>query len=142
MVPRIFLNIKDSNIVGSSDYSANSPSVRPTDSTFTIITEATNGSITPEVTGIAPYFNTTRITYMPINGNYKLDSIFVNNVYIGKDSADGYTFNNIYGSQRIRVVYSIKKFSLTGGIGGSGVGKLSFVGSQLINIDTTYKFYV
>ncbi|MCX8473760.1 MAG: hypothetical protein ORN85_08935, partial [Sediminibacterium sp.] len=61
---------------------SNSPSIK-------ITTQVFNGQITP--TQSVSRNSNLRVTYTP-NTNYKLDSILVNGINIGKDSFRGYTF--------------------------------------------------
>ncbi|MDI9337023.1 MAG: gliding motility-associated C-terminal domain-containing protein [Alphaproteobacteria bacterium] len=68
-----------------------------------IQTSVKNGTISPKI-----YFkwgDTVVITYSPLPGRV-LDSIFIDSVYVGKDSLIRYTFPNATYSRYIRVVFS------------------------------------
>ena len=69
-----------------------------------IKTAVTNGVITPTKNYV--YGTNVRITYSSLSNIAYIDSVFVNGVYIGRDSINGYTFYNIVNNLDIRVVYS------------------------------------
>ncbi|MCX8480448.1 MAG: fibronectin type III domain-containing protein, partial [Sediminibacterium sp.] len=102
---------------GVSDSSESSNIVLPVP-TFTINTSANNGSIS---TGpiIVKVGNNYRVTYKS-NIGYIIDSIIVNNNYIGKDSVNGYTFTNVQGDSTIKLVYKIQTFTITASAGTGG----------------------
>ena len=103
-IPDYVTNVKD--ITVGNDFA-----VALVDKPFVLInTSVLNGKISN--TKLLTILDSNyRITYLP-NDGYFLDSIFINNVYVGKDSLDGYTFKNIVKSQLIRAVFSIKKFKI------------------------------
>ena len=70
-----------------------------------IATEVKNGLITPIIS--VTKGTTTRIQYQPANAKATLDSIIINNLYVGKDSINGYTFTNVQNDQTIKVVYTL-----------------------------------
>ena len=87
------------------------------------------GTITP--TTFVKYGDKLRITYQP-NTGYYIDSIFVNGV-LNTDSLTGFTFNNIYQYQTIRVLYKLYTFTIissaeTGGsISPQGTSSVNYV---------------
>ena len=81
-----------------------------------------------------------RITYKALNSNYILDSIFINNIYRGKDSMAGYTFYNINGDSIIYIKYrpatvSIKATATAG-------GSISPGGTFTFPYNTTFKYLI
>lgn len=68
-----------------------------------ISTSVVNGIISPKV--YVKWGDSVRITYAPFSGGF-LDSIFIDSVYVGKDSLKGYTFRNIIQSHSIRVIFN------------------------------------
>ncbi|MCX8480783.1 MAG: fibronectin type III domain-containing protein, partial [Sediminibacterium sp.] len=105
------------NEAGVSDSSESSNIVVPVP-TFTINTSVNNGSIS---TGpiIVKIRNNYRVTYKP-NIGYVLDSIIVNNIYIGKDSVNGYTFTNVQGDSTIKLVFKVETFTIISSAGTGG----------------------
>ncbi|MCX8480649.1 MAG: fibrobacter succinogenes major paralogous domain-containing protein [Sediminibacterium sp.] len=79
------------------------------DHNYTIIANATNGTITPTGTNIYDSNISVRYTWKA-TGGYELDSVIINGVKV--DSVNGYTFT-IKENSTIKVVFKLKKFTVT-----------------------------
>ncbi len=78
---------------------------------FTIFTRVVNGTISPKDSIRATYLDTIVIIYLPLDSEYRVDSIFISGVYnsnVTRDSLKRYTFRNITKNDSIKVVYKIK----------------------------------
>ncbi|MDI9337702.1 MAG: fibronectin type III domain-containing protein [Alphaproteobacteria bacterium] len=77
---------------------------------FIISTLAINGIITP--TFSVKVLSNPRVTYSGVDFTYRLDSVWINNIYSrsASDSIRGYTFNNVRGDSSIRVSFKKNTF--------------------------------
>ena len=73
------------------------------------------GNISPST--FVKYGDNVRITFNASAG-YLIDSLFVNGV-LNNDSLYGYTFNNIYQTQNIRIVYTVAYYVFTNATNGT-----------------------
>ena len=71
-----------------------------------------------------------RVTYSPLVG-FVIDSIYINGIYYGKDSTNGYTFKNITGDSTIRILYKPIIFTITSSAGNGG--SISPQGTNILN---------
>ena len=71
-----------------------------------------------------------RVTYSPLVG-FVIDSIYINGIYYGKDSTNGYTFKNITGDSTIRILYKPIIFTITSSAGNGG--SISPQGTSILN---------
>ncbi|MCX8481047.1 MAG: fibronectin type III domain-containing protein, partial [Sediminibacterium sp.] len=95
---------------------------------YNIVTGVVNGQILSNQSVIRD--SSIRITYKN-NAGYTLDSIIVNNKYIGKDSINGYTFKKVSGDSTIKVVYKIQTFTIVSTF--ENGGSISPQGTRSVN---------
>lgn len=74
---------------------------------FKVYTSVLNGSI--DTLRWVDYGSKASFQYTPRIG-YELDSIFLNNLYVGSDSLNQFTINNITDTQYLYVKFRIKRF--------------------------------
>ncbi len=104
--------------------------------TYTItVTQGTNGTITPAIS----QFNcgaSQQFCFTP-NTGYHIDSVFVDNIYIGSLSC--YTFNNITANHTLRVVYAITTYTITVIQGANGT---ITPGTSIVNYGASKQFTI
>ena len=71
-----------------------------------------------------------RVTYSPLVG-FVIDSIYINGIYYGKDSTNGYTFKNITGDSTIRILYKPIIITIISSAGNGG--SISPQGTSILN---------
>ena len=104
---------------------------------FTIsISKNEGGVLTPNLSTITVFYgDTTTIQIVP-NNRYKIDSVFINQVY-QNSTASSYTFNNIQQNITVRVVFKAKVYN-TVFIELVGNGNVDTVGLVEVETGTNY----
>ena len=112
-----------------SQYSDTTNYVIPQNNLININTNVVNGTIS-NATSI-PINGSITITYKPFVG-YELDSIIINDNFVGRDSLSSYTLENLTTNTTIKVVFKVKTFTITalptqnGSITPMGLTQVSF----------------
>ena len=82
------------------------------------------------------------IKYEP-NIGFKLDSIYINDMYnseITIDSINSYTFKNINGDSSIKVIFKLQTFTITSSAGTGGM--ITPVGSSIVKYDSSLNYTI
>ena len=104
---------------------------------FTIsVIKNSGGVVSPNQEQITTYYgDTTTIQIIP-NNRYKIDSVFINEVY-QNNTPSSYTFNNIQQNNTVRIVFKVKVFN-TVFIEVVGNGNVDTVGLVEVETGTNY----
>ncbi|MDI9336809.1 MAG: T9SS type A sorting domain-containing protein [Alphaproteobacteria bacterium] len=105
--------------------------------TYNVTTTVFNGTIS--MGNVVDSNSLLQITYSPVKG-FVLDSIFVNNRYIGIDSVNSYTIKKIRGDSSIRVIFKNQTFTITARAGEGG--SISPQGDTIIKYDSNIQYNI
>ena len=133
-------SVKAINIFGLVSDTSISNSIQPDNNFRFVKSRALNGVISADTTIALGGFRI--IKYEP-NIGFKLDSIYINDVYsteITIDSINSYTFKNINGDSSIKVIFKLQTFAITATAGAGGM--ITPVGSSIVKYDSSLKYTI
>src|SRR5208283_2680155 len=106
--------------------------------TFTITaTAGLNGSISPNGT-VNVNYGVNQIFTITSNTSYHIDSVFIDNNYVGNSSLD--TVKNVTASHTISVTFAINQYTITSSAGSNGT--ISPLGNVGVNYGGTQAFTI
>ena len=133
-------SVKAINIFGLVSDTSISNSIQPDNNFRFVKSRALNGVISADTTIALGGFRI--IKYEP-NIGFKLDSIYINDMYnseITIDSINSYTFKNINGDSSIKVIFKLQTFTITSSAGTGGM--ITPVGSSIVKYDSSLKYTI
>ena len=133
-------SVKAINIFGLVSDTSISNSIQPDNNFRFVKSRALNGVISADTTIALGGFRI--IKYEP-NIGFKLDSIYINDMYnseITIDSINSYTFKNINGDSSIKVIFKLQTFTITSSAGTGGM--ITPVGSSIVKYDSSFKYTI
>ena len=133
-------SVKAINIFGLVSDTSISNSIQPDNNFRFVKSRALNGVISADTTIALGGFRI--IKYEP-NIGFKLDSIYINDVYsteITIDSINSYTFKNINGDSSIKVIFKLQTFAITATAGAGG--SISPSGTSSVKYDSSLKYTI
>ncbi len=105
-------------------------------SSFAITASAgANGTISPSGT-VNVNFGASQIFTITPNAGYHIDSVFVDNIYVGNLPFD--TINNVTGNHSISAKFAINQYTITASAGSSG--SISPAGNLVVNYGSSQTF--